>query len=242
MEQGSDGNFYGTTRYGGADDKGTVFKMTPAGVLTTLVEFTGAGGDNLGKHPNAALVQGSDGNFYGTTYLGGATDHGTVFKMTPAGVLTTLVEFTGTEGPNIGSAGNAALVQGSDGNFYGTAAFGGADDKGTVFKMTPEGVLTTLFEFGESQAEENGSRPQAALVQGSDGNFYGTAASGGAGDKGTVFKISPEGVFTTLFEFGGRETEDNGRVPMVPWCRAATETSTERLATAARTTKGRSSR
>ncbi|MDE0595317.1 MAG: hypothetical protein OSB65_08725 [Roseibacillus sp.] len=216
LVQGSDGNFYGTTSSGGADDKGTVFKMTPAGVLTTLVEFTGAGGDNLGKHPNAALVQGSDGNFYGTTYLGGATDHGTVFKMTPAGVLTTLVEFTGTEGPNIGSAGNAALVQGSDGNFYGTAAFGGADDKGTVFKMTPEGVLTTLVEFAGTVGDNKGSRPQAALVQGSDGNFYGTAASGGEGDKGTVFKISPEGVFTTLFEFGGRETEDNGRVPMVP--------------------------
>ena len=215
LVQGSDGDFYGTTHYGGADDKGTVFKMTPAGVLTTLVEFGRSETEENGKEPTAALVQGSDGNFYGTTYLGAATNYGTVFKITPAGVLTTLVQFTGVQGPNLGRAPKAALVQGSDGDFYGTTGYGGADNKGTVFTMTPEGTLTTLFEFGESPDEEDGRGPQGALVQGSDGDFYGTTASGGADDSGTIFKITPGGVFTTLFDFGGREAEDNGREPAV---------------------------
>ena len=209
LVQGSDGDFYGTTTEGGATNHGTIFKMTPAGVLTTLVEFSGSKGDN----PQAALVQGSDGNFYGTTAKGGATDHGTIFKMTPAGVLTTLLEFTGAKGPNLGNSPQTVLVLGSDGNFYGTTARGGAGDEGTIFKMTPAGVLTTLVEFGGSEGDNNGSYPLAALAQGSDGSLYGTTSAGGAGDEGTIFKISPEGVLTILFEFGGRETEDNGSFP-----------------------------
>ena len=134
--QGSDGNFYGTTVSGGASNDGTVFKMTAAGVLMTLVEFTGNGATNKGSNPYAALVQGNDGNFYGTTQNGGANDFGTVFKMTAAGVLTTLVEFTGNGATNRGSVPHAALVQGSDGNFYGTTFGGGAFNNGTVFKMT----------------------------------------------------------------------------------------------------------
>jgi uncharacterized repeat protein (TIGR03803 family) len=216
LVQGSDGNFYGTTEFGGADDGGTVFKITPEGVLTTLVEFGNSENEDYGYSPTAALVQGSDGNFYGTTAEGGASNHGTVFSMTPAGVLTTLVQFTGIEGDNLGGAGTAAMVQGSDGNFYGTTSSGGIDDDGTVFKMTPGGVLTTLFDFGESQADETGRDPQAALIQGGDGDFYGTTASGGADDKGTIFKISPEGVLTILFDFGAWETDDNGWEPIVP--------------------------
>jgi uncharacterized repeat protein (TIGR03803 family) len=86
--------------------------------------------------------------------------------MTPAGVLTTLVQFTGIEGDDLGSAGTAAMVQDSDGNFYGTTPAGGVDDDGTVFKMTPGGVLTTLFDFGESPADEAGRNPQGRLEAG----------------------------------------------------------------------------
>ena len=119
------------------------------------------------------LVQGIDGNFYGTT-KGGVSDDGTVFKMTPGGVLTTLVEFTGTTGSNKGRWSHAGLVQGSDGNFYGTTSQGGASDMGTVFKLTPGGVLTTLVEFTGTTGSNKGRIPDAGLVQGSDGNFYGT--------------------------------------------------------------------
>src|SRR5256885_31652 len=83
LVQGRDGNFYGTTVYGAASNRGTIFKITPAGVLTTLYSFAGSDGDG----PNG-LVQGTDGNFYGTTSNDSASNRGTVFKITPAGVLT----------------------------------------------------------------------------------------------------------------------------------------------------------
>ena len=209
MVKGSDGDFYGTTYLGGVGNAGTVFRMTPEGALTTLVEF--GRNPNKGSYPQAALVEGSDGDFYGTTEGGALFDAGTVFKITPEGALTTLVEFG--RNSNIGKSPQAALVEGSDGNFYGTTAFGGASDNGTVFRMTPAGVLTTLVEFTGIVGDNKGAKPLGALVVGSDGSFYGTTEVGGAGDKGTVFTMTPEEALTTLFEFGGSETEDNGSHP-----------------------------
>ena len=171
LVKGSDGNFYGTTVGGGATDNGTIFKMTTGGVLNTLVEFTGNGLSNKGSLPRAGLFQASDGNFYGATLLGGASNLGTVFKMTTGGVLTTLVEFTGNGASNKGSRPRAGLVQGIDGNLYGVTDLGGATGNGTIFKMTPAGVLSTLVEFTGSGASNKGSYPEADLVQGSDGNF-----------------------------------------------------------------------
>jgi len=174
---------------------GTVFKMTPAGVLTTLVFFNGSNGGNQA----AGLVQGTNGDFYGITALGGNLSlnlgygFGTVFKMTPAGTLTTQVSFNLANGYNP----SAGLLQGSDGNFYGTTAGGGAGGGGTVFKMTPAGALTTLVSFHGT----DGNSPQAPLVQGGDGNFYGTTTYGGAGGKGTVFQVTPAGALTTLVSF-----------------------------------------
>ena len=152
-----------------------------AQTLTTLHSFNG--GD--GRSPEAALVQGSDGNFYGTTLLGGAHLKGTVFKIDPTGSLTTLHSFSGS--PNDGANPVAGLVQGSDGNFYGTTALGGVHVKGTVFNIDATGSLTTLHSFSGSPGE--GAVPFAGLVQGSDGNFYGTTALGGAHGEGTVFKF-----------------------------------------------------
>ena len=174
LVQGSDGNFYGTTEQGGVNgpDPGTVFKITPSGTLTTLHSFVFIDG----WHPRAALVQGSDGNFYGTTVEGGQYEFGTVFKITPSGTLTNLYSFAGSDGAN-----PRGLVQGSDGNFYGTTFSG----PGTVFKITPSGTLTTLYSFAGS----DGANPDAGLVQGSDGNYYGTTYYGGANNVGTVFRL-----------------------------------------------------
>ena len=183
--QGSDGNFYGTTWDGGANNDGTVFKITPAGVETVLYSFSGAHGD--GASPNASLIQGSDGNFYGTTTRGGANGDGTVFRITPAGVETVLFSFSGS--PDDANP-LAALVQGSDGNFYGTTWDGGANSDGMVFRITPAGVETVLYSFGASLTD--GMNPQAALIQGSDGNFYGTTWDGGANNDGVVFEIVPQ--------------------------------------------------
>jgi uncharacterized repeat protein (TIGR03803 family) len=198
--QASDGNFYGTTNGGGAEGDGTVFKMNISGTLTsftTLYSFTG--GD--GYLARGGLVQGSDGNFYGTTDVGGANGAtGTVFKMDSTGTLTTLHSFTGSDGvyPNY-----CKLVEGSDGNFYGTTNGGGTGGNGfgTVFQITPSGVLTTLHSF----AKVDGSSPAAGLTKGSDGNFYGMTTFGGAMDDGTVFKITPSGTFTMLYSFSGSD-------------------------------------
>ncbi|HEY3853348.1 MAG TPA: choice-of-anchor tandem repeat GloVer-containing protein [Verrucomicrobiae bacterium] len=201
LVQGTNGNFYGTTYWGGSAGHGSVFEMTPAGSVTTLVSFTATNGG----HPYAALTLGNNGNFYGTTFYGGnlALNNGgglgTVFEMTPAGMLTTLVQFDATNG----GFPHAGLTLGSDGNFYGTTFYGGnlalngGGGDGTVFQMTPEGVLTTLVEFNGA----TGANPGAPLAQGSDGNFYGTTHAGGVHNLGTVFQMAPDGSLNRLVSF-----------------------------------------
>jgi uncharacterized repeat protein (TIGR03803 family) len=146
-------------------------------------------------------VQGSDGDFYGTTNGGGATGGGTVFKITSGGSLTTLYSF------RVGGHSNptSELVQGRDGDFYGTTNDAGSDWPyvGMVFKITSGGSLTTLYSF----CCGDGFYPYAGLVQGRDGDFYGTTINGGASflgiSAGTVFKITSGGSLTTLYSFSG---------------------------------------
>jgi uncharacterized repeat protein (TIGR03803 family) len=208
LAQASDGSLYGTTSQGGNltlstggygnSGGGTVFKMTPAGTLTTLFVFDASRGEN----PSAGLVQGTDGYFYGAAAYGGNLSanggfgFGTVFRMTTNGALAALVSFNLANGYNP----SAGLVQGSDGYFYGTTDGGGAGGAGTIFKLTPAGVLTTLVSFHGP----DGNSPQAPLIQASDGNFYGTTTYGGPHGGGTVFQVTTNGVLTTLIAFGTR--------------------------------------
>ena len=254
----SDGNFYGTTPSYGAD-YGTVFRITPTGTLTTIYRFSGSGPDE--GNPLAALIQGSDGNLYGTTAggFGGFPNlYGTVFKLTLDGTLTTSLPLPTTRRPTpspTASAPEAALIQGPDGNFYGTTAgggnqHGGANPMGTIFKMSPAGdllgsfpvyggadiaipnaplvlgtdgafystsynsggglasggvyqfsaagVVTVLHGFNDTP---DGNVPNGGLVLGSDGNFYGTTEYGGTSHLGTVYRISPEGTYQELSQF-----------------------------------------
>ena len=196
LTQGGDGNFYGTTFGGGANNLGTVFRLTPDGVETTLYSFAG-GSDGAGGQ---GLVQGSDGNFYGTTSRGGAGDSGTFFKLTPQGVETVLYSFAdASDVAADGAIPSGQLVEGSDGSFYGVTSYGGlmisgTNDLygGTVFKVTSAGMETVLHRFDGA----DGVSPVGGLIQGIDGNFYGTTSFGG-----TVFKITPEGFTTTLYAF-----------------------------------------
>ena len=192
---GTDGKFYGTTTAGGANRGGTVFSITASGTLTTLYSFCSQGGHECtdGYYPKAPLVEGSDGNFYGTTYYGGNPGGGTIFKITSGGNFTVLYNFCSKGGDPCpdGELPVAGMVRGTDGNFYGTTESGGNNDGGcgpgcgTIFRITPGGALTTLYEFCSQSGCPDGSLPVAGLVQDTNGIFYGTSLGGP--DYGVVF-------------------------------------------------------
>ncbi len=221
-------SFYGTTSAGGppdiyGDTGGTVFKITPDGTFTTIYIFREpSGATPNGEYPAGNLIKGADGNFYGTTFSGNGSSDGTVFQIATDGVLTTLHSFglNSNYGTNYdGSNPQAGVVQGTDGNFYGTTTVGGAYGQGTVFQLTPGGVLTTLHSFtswNDLFQNADGAEPSGELVQGDDGNFYGTTYLGGDGDGGgTIFRITPGGEFTTLVSFSGT----NGNNPIAGLCK-----------------------
>ncbi len=209
LVQGKNGNLYGTTYFGGAKNDGEVFQITTVGKLTTLHSFCSTSGCADGEYSYAVPVQGADGNFYGTTYLGGSKGDGTVFKMSPSGALTTLHSFAGADG----SQPLAGLAAGSDGNFYGTTNLGGSRNAGSVFKITPSGQFTTLHSFCSKTACADGQNSYAGLIQATDGNLYGTTLSGGSHGDGTVFKITKGGTFSTLYSFCSKSGCADGEFP-----------------------------
>jgi uncharacterized repeat protein (TIGR03803 family) len=195
---GADGNLYGTTTTDfNTPAYGTVFRITPGGALTTLHTFCAQPNCADGGYPVAALALGADGNFYGTTTVGGDYGYGTVFKMTPDGTLTVLDSLDLTVGVTVWGP----LIQGPDGDLYGTAIDGGTHNGGTVFKITPSGTPTLLYSFCSQAGCADGAGPFAGLVLGRDGDFYGTTYWGGDYDAGTIFKITPAGTLTTLHSF-----------------------------------------
>jgi len=215
LMQDSNGDFYGTTIYGAApgEGNGTVFKLTPNGKLTILVSLDGANGSLP-----AALIQATNGNLYGTTEEGGTYSDGTVFTLTKRGTLTTIQSFDGTDG--FEPVANAGLIQATDGNFYGTTILGGTYSSGTVFKITPSGELTTLYNFCSQLNCADGIYPEAGLIQASDGNFYGTTVEGGTNGScwvyvtcGTVYRITPSGEFTSLYSFCSQPNCSDGANP-----------------------------
>jgi uncharacterized repeat protein (TIGR03803 family) len=206
----NNGAFYGTSYYGGANGVGTIFRITSTGTLALLHTFD----TTDGAYPSGPLIQGTDGNFYGTTSNGGINSSGTVFKITPSGTLTTIYKFCSLTNCADGDLPFGPLVQGTDGNFYGTTQGRGAHLDGTIFKITPSGTLTTLHNFCSETNCADGFISYG-LVQASDGNFYGTTESGTQGpNAGTVFKITSDGTFTTLYTFTCSATCPNGSGPV----------------------------
>jgi uncharacterized repeat protein (TIGR03803 family) len=198
----ANGNFYGTTFTGGYPGVGVIFEITPTGTLTTLNTFLGPPG---GDSPWAPLVQGIDGNLYGTSVAGGTYTTGAVYKMTLSGALTILYSFQGT-GFLGGPYGPLAL--GANLEYYGTTSSGGPAYAGTIFKITPSGTFTNLYNF--TGGADQGC-PLSGLVQANNGNLYGTASAvcESSGDAGTIFQVTPGGAFTTLYTFSGINGEAN---------------------------------
>ena len=202
--QAADGFLYGTTPGGGNSNLGTVFRISPAGgSVVSLAFFSGTNG----AFPKAGLVQqaGGDFSFFGTTYAGGVSNLGTVFRITTNGTLSSLISFRGTNGANP----QAGLARGDDDHFYGATYYGGTNDwplgYGVVFQITTNGGFTPLT----SLANTNGAYPYGALFRGAGGNFYGTSLLGGADGLGTVFKISNAGLLLTIASFHST----NGALP-----------------------------
>lgn len=221
LVQGPDGAFYGTSVQGGVG-YGTVFKINSEGTLTTIYNFCSQTGCADGRYPETGLMFGTDGNFYGTTEVGGENNTclegcGTLFKLSPEGALTTLYNFCSQTSCADGYYPIGLLVQATDGNIYGTTQYGGGNVNcpgvfgpagcGTIYKMTLGGTLTSLHSFDLT----DGEAPFAGLRQANDGNLYSTTTLGGDLNCdptlgcGTVYKITPDGTLTTLHNFGSTD-------------------------------------
>jgi uncharacterized repeat protein (TIGR03803 family) len=197
---GTDGNFYGTTKYyglPGGSSFGSVFQITPGGSRTYLYIFTGG---NDGRYPTAPPILGTDRNWYGTTQ-GDFSNPGSVYRLTPSGQFKSLYQFVHGEQPQ------DPLVQATDGNFYGTTHYGGTSNNGSVFRITLAGKLTVIYNFDAT----HGAAPYSPLIQGADGNFYGTTIGGGSASGGVVFKLTRAGKITVLYNF------IEGDTPSVPF-------------------------
>jgi uncharacterized repeat protein (TIGR03803 family) len=194
------GNLYGTTG-GGACSEGTVFEIAPNGTEMTLYRFSGTDGDG----PNGLVMDGS-GNLYGTTFEGGAsTNCGVVFEITTAGTEKTLHSFAGQL--KDGCLPRSGLTPDGIGNYYGTTNIGGKYDGGTVFKITSSGNESLVYSFCRKTLCPDGESPFGGLVIDNAGNLYGTTQSGGQpgchSECGTVFKLTPDGTETVLYNFRG---------------------------------------
>lgn len=218
---GTDGNFYGTTSAGGANTNsqfclsgcGTAFKLTPEGSLTTLYNFCSQPHCSDGLYASS-LVQARNGSFYGVTEEGGTLNQnagcppsgcGTLFELSPAGKFTTTYKFCSVLSQNGGCADGLLpldVIQATNGNFYGTTYYGGANDAGTIFEITPAGKYSRLYSFCSPKTScADGRYPSVPLIQATDGILYGTTSSGGTYDGGTTFQVTLTKQFTTLYSF-----------------------------------------
>ncbi len=191
--EGSDGNFYGVTAYGGSYGHGVLFRLSASGIESVLYAF-GAGAD--AQDPYGSLLQGSDGNLYGMSVNGGAYGAGTVFVVSPQGSELVLHSF-GAAGD--GQAPFGSLIEASDGNLYGMTSAGGAYSSGIAFRMTLQGAESLLHSFG---AGADGANPAGSLIQGSDGNFYGLTRDGGAYGTGALIEFSADGTESVRVSLG----------------------------------------
>lgn len=187
----SDGYLYGTTQYGGKNADGTIFKINTSGsTFSVLAHMNGA---TLGNTPQDNLALGKDSAYFGLTHTGGAYNWGTIYKI--CGGTTTLIR--SFDKNTDGGAPSAGLVRGKDGNLYGATETGGSNGGGTIFRITPTGSFNVLYNL-KSTTDGEGPRGTLAVGGGTDSALYGITYAGGTNAGGTIFKITPKGVFTVL--------------------------------------------
>ncbi|HEY3777277.1 MAG TPA: choice-of-anchor tandem repeat GloVer-containing protein [Rhizomicrobium sp.] len=222
------GNLYGTTSAGGANDGGTVFRLTPDGKETVLYSFCRRSGCADGAGPGGGIVMDRKGNLYGATVVGGTPGgNGTVFKLSPDGKEKVLYNFCSQDACRDGSYPLGSVIMDRDGNLYGTTYQGGANSgNGTVYKVSPTGTETVLYSFCARAGCSDGAVPQGGVVLDKDGNLYGTTASGGnlnpncpsfngnEGGCGVVFEVHPDSSETVLYTFCAQPDCTDGAFPL----------------------------
>jgi len=178
----------GLSSNGGPAGRGTAFSINTNGTNFSVIK----GFEDWGTLPNSGLLKGDDGNFYGTTSRGGTYNAGTVFSMTPAGQISILKQFN----LNVdGGYADGELIKGADGNFYGLTGAGGVNGYGTIYKISAAGDFNIIKSFSFSA---DGAGPRGHLTLAKDGNFYGITRGGGSNGAGTIFKLTPDGVYTVI--------------------------------------------
>lgn len=200
LTEGKDGNLYGVTNSGGTYGYGTIFKISTAGAFTVIHHLNAA---TDGSYSQCDLMQATDANFYGTCYSGGTYGNGTIFKIAANGTFTVLKHFISNSD---GALPYGGLVQNGDGNLYGMNRAGGANNSGTIYKITTVGVYTVIHSLADAT---EGSSPCGSLIKAADGNLYGMASAGGTFGGGTAFKITTAGVLTVLANFNGAAQGNN---------------------------------
>lgn len=213
--QASDGNLYGTTFFGGLDDDsvGTVFKLTLDGTFTRLHDFV-IDSNKDPRKPYTGLVEGPDGNLYGTTLEGGDGQRGTVYRISPTGTFSVIHHFRG--GRDDGSTPEGQLIVGADDKLYGTTMLGGSNDRGTIYRISTSGQYEQLYSFPALRnfndiglaTNSTGANPRAGLMRSDlDGSYYGTTYQGGAGGNGTLYRMTADGngdvSVTAVYAFKG---------------------------------------
>jgi uncharacterized repeat protein (TIGR03803 family) len=206
--QGTDGNYYGTAFEGGSEGVGTIWQLTPAGVFTALYSFCSQDGCTDGEYPRTQLLEDSSGYFYGTTEEGGEFGAGVVYQYDPStSTVGVGYSFCEQEGCTDGEIPIGNIVQDGLGNFYGSTAYGGTDDDGTIWQLQTSDGLTfvNLYNFCTTDCSD-GAIAYSGVILGSDGNLYGTAVEGGSYEEnefggGTAFQVTTAGAYTNLYQF-----------------------------------------
>jgi uncharacterized repeat protein (TIGR03803 family) len=205
-----DGNFYGTTSGGGnSGGGGTIYRITPAGELTTLYSFSYPSSPN-GYDLQSVVTFGSNGSLFGGAEFGGTHNNGTLYELPASGRLSVLYDFDFnnlSDGPHFNG-----LTLASDGNLYGTAG-GSGYWPGAIYKVTESGKVSVFYTFCSLVNCPDGTNPFAPVIQGTDGNLYGTTSSGGTHAEGTVYQITPAGNLTTLYTFCSQTRCPDGAQP-----------------------------